>query len=145
MGMQPMRSTKVTKGIFDAAKLLMENGANNTEVSKYLKVSTDVVAMCRKAETYEEYQALMYQYSQEMRKRQAAIKAKEQAKAEPPQTTSKPEEINRVVTVQLSHYVMTEIQKQNELLTGISNKLAFIIDELCGVKTGGNADAEPDN
>ena len=40
---------------------------------------------------------------------------------------------------------MTEIQKQNELLTGISKKLAFIIDELCGVKTGGNADAEQDN
>ena len=139
---KPFGSKKITPGIFSAAKLLMENGANNTEVSKYLKVSMDVVAMFRKAETYEEYQALMYQYSQEMRKRQAAIKAKEQTKetAEPTQTTCKPEEINRVVTVQLSHYVMTEIQKQNELLTGISNKLAFIIDELCGVKTNAEQD-----
>lgn len=137
---KPMGSTKITPGIFSAAKLLIENGANNTEVSKYLKVSTDVVAMFRKAETYEEYQALMYQYSQEMRKRQAAIKAKEQAKAEPPQTTCKPEEINHVVTVQLSHYVMSELQKQNELLTVISNKLAFIVDELCGVKTNAKQD-----
>ena len=141
---KPFGSTKITPGIFSAAKLLIENGANNTEVSKYLKVSMDVVAMFRKAETYEEYQSLMYQYSQEMRKRQAAIKAKEQekeqAKAEPPQTTCKPEEINRVVTVQLSHYVMSELQKQNELLTGISNKLAFIIDELCGVKTNAKQD-----
>ena len=138
---KPFGSTKITPGIFSAAKLLIGNGANNTEVSKYLKVSMDVVAMFRKAETYEEYQALMYQYSQEMRKRQAAIKAKEQTKEEPAKAECKPDEINRVVTVQLSHYVMQELQKQNELLTGISNKLAFIIDELCGVKTN----AEQDN
>lgn len=138
---KPFGSTKITPGIFSAAKLLIENGANNTEVSKYLKVSMDVVSMFRKAETYEEYQALMYQYSQEMRKRQAAIKAKEQTPAEPPKVECKPEEINRVVTVQLSHYVMTELQKQNELLTGISAKLAAIVEDLCGVKTN----AEQDN
>ena len=141
---KPFGSTKITPGIFSAAKLLIENGANNTEVSKYLKVSMNVVAMFRKVETYEEYQSIMYQYSQEMRKRQAAIKAKEQekeqTKAEPPQTTCKPEEINRVVTVQLSHYVMTELQKQNELLTGISNKLAFIVAELTGVKSNAEQD-----
>lgn len=140
---KPFGSIKITPGIFSAAKLLIENGANNTEVSKYLKISMDVVAMFRKAETYEEYQALMYQYSQEMRKRQAAIKAKEQekeqAKAEPPKTTCKPEEINRVVTVQLSHYVMQELQKQNELLTGISAKLAAIVEDLCGTGGKGNA------
>ena len=142
---KPFGSKKITPGIFSAAKLLIENGANNTEVSKYLKVSMDVVAMFRKAETYEEYQAIMYQYSQDMRKRQAAIKAKaqekEQAKAEPARVECKPEEINRVVTVQLSHYVMQELQKQNELLTGISNKLAFIVAELTGVKSN----AEQDN
>ena len=35
---KPFGSTKITPGIFSAAKLLIENGANNTEVSKYLKV-----------------------------------------------------------------------------------------------------------
>lgn len=132
-----MKSLKVTKGIFDAAKLLMGNGANNTEVAKYLKVSTDVVSFIRRAETYEEYQAIMYEYSQNMKKRAAAIKAKETPKEEPPQIV----EHRQTVTVQATWQMTQEMQKTNELLKQISNKLAFIVDELCGVKT----DAEPDN
>lgn len=140
------KSTKITKGIFDAAKLLIENGANNTEVAKYLKVSNDVVAMFRKSETYEEYQTLMYEYSQKMRKRAAAIKAKETPKEEPPQIvaqTTPPQivEHRQTVTVQATWQMTQEMQKTNELLKSISNKLAYIVDELCGVKS----DAKPDN
>ena len=147
MGAKPMQSLKITKGIFDAAKILLNGGATNAEVEKYLKVSKDVVTLFRRAETYEEYQAMMFEKSQRQKqqKRVAAMKANEEPKPETKTADVPAAEVNRVVTVQLSHYVMTEIQKQNELLTGISNKLAFIIDELCGVKTGGNADAEPDN
>lgn len=144
MGMIPMRSLKVTKGIFEAGKILINNGATNGEVEKYLKVSRDVVTMFRQAETYEEYQALMFEKSQKQ-KRVAAMKAKAETKQEVKPAEVPAAEVNRLVTVQLSHYVMQELQKQNELLTGISNKLAFIIDELCGVKTGGKTDAEPDN
>lgn len=140
------KSTKITKGIFDAAKLLIENGANNTEVAKYLKVSNDVVAMFRKSETYEEYQTLMYEYSQKMRKRAAAIKANETPKEEPPQIVAQtpPPQIvehRQTVTVQATWQMTQEMQKTNELLRQISNKLAYIVDELCGVKT----DAKPDN
>ena len=146
MGMIPMKSLKVTKALFEAGKILINGGATNGEVEKFLKVSRDVVTMFRQAETYEEYQALMWEKSQKNKQKQvAAMKAKEEQKQETKTVDVPAAEVNRVVTVQLSHYVMTEIQKQNELLTGISNKLAFIIDELCGVKTGVNADAEPDN
>ena len=140
---QAKKSVKITKGIFDAAKLLIENGANNTEVAKYLKVSMDVVAMFRKSETYEEYQTLMYEYSFNMRKRAAAIKAKEQEnkqeKKEEPETNKNPQEvikeIRQTVTIQATHYMEEQIRKTNELLTIISNKLAAIIDDLYG--TGG--------
>lgn len=138
------KSVKITKGIFDAAKLLMENGANNTEVSKYLKVSMDVVSMFRKSETYEDYQTAMFEYSQKMRKRAAAIKAKETPKEEPPQIVAPPPQIvehRQTVTVQATWQMTQEMQKTNELLRQISNKLAYIVDELCGVKT----DAKPDN
>ena len=133
MSAKAKNSIKVTKSLFDAAKILMENGANNVEVSKYLKISKEPVAMIRKAETYEEYQQLMYEYSLNGRRRAAAIKAKEQeAKAEPktenPQEVVK--EVRQTVTIQATHYMMQELQKTNELLTGISAKLAFIVDEL---------------
>lgn len=38
-----------------------------------------------------------------------------------------------VVRVEATHYMMQELQRTNELLALISNKLAFIVDELCGV------------
>ena len=136
------KSLKVTKGIYDAAKLLIENGANNTEVAKYLKVSTDVVSFIRRSETYEEYQTIMYEYSLKMRQRAAAIKAKEEPKEEPkPETPPQIVEHRQTVTVQATWQMTQEMQKTNELLKQISNKLAYIVDELCGVK----ADAKPDH
>lgn len=130
------KSVKITKGIFDAAKLLIENGANNTEVARYLKVSSDVVAMFRKSETYEEYQTIMYEYSQNMRKRAAASKAKEkeQEKTAEPTKTEEPKSPT-VIKVEANHYMMEEMKKTNELLKGISAKLAFIVEELTGVKS----------
>lgn len=142
-------SLKVTKGVFEAAKLLLENGATNGEIAKYLKISTDVVTFIRKAETYEEYQTIMYEYSLKQRQREAArvaaIKAKETPKEEPPQivpqTTPQIVEHRQTVTVQATWQMTQEMQKTNELLRLISNKLAYIVDELCGVKT----DAKPDH
>ena len=136
---KPMSSTKITKGIFDAAKILIENGANNTEVSKYLKVSADVVAMIRKSETYEEYQHFMYEYSQKLKNRAAAIKVKEPAKEEPKTPEEVIKEIRSTITIQATHYMEEQLKKTNELLTGISAKLAAIIDDLYG--TGGKPNA----
>lgn len=134
-----MNSTKITKGIFDAAKILFENGANNTEVAKYLKVSADVASMIRKSETYEEYQTLMYEYSQKLKNRAAAIKAKEPAKEEPKTPEEVIKEIRSTVTIQATHYMEEQLRKTNELLAGISAKLAAIIDDLYG--TGGKPNA----
>lgn len=38
------------------------------------------------------------------------------------------------VTIQATHYMHELLKEQNDLLKGISAKLAFIVDELCGVK-----------
>ena len=120
----------------DAVKLLIENGANNTEVSKYLKVSADVVSMIRKSETYEEYQNFMYEYLQKLKNR--AIKAKgTETKTDKPEEVIK--EIRQTVTIQATHYMEEQLKKTNELLTGISAKLAAIIDDLYG--TGGRPNA----
>ena len=34
------------------------------------------------------------------------------------------------VTIQATHYMMEELRRTNELLTLISNKLAFVVDQL---------------
>ena len=39
------------------------------------------------------------------------------------------------VTIVANHYMAEEMKKQTELLELISRKLAFIVDELTGVKT----------
>lgn len=38
------------------------------------------------------------------------------------------------IVVQANHYMMEELKKQTETLKLISNKLAFIVDELTGTK-----------
>ena len=46
-------------------------------------------------------------------------------------------EHHQTVTIQATHYMMEEMKKTNELLTLLNAKLAFIVEELAGCKTGG--------
>ena len=50
------------------------------------------------------------------------------------QTPAAPQVMNpTVIRLEATHYMMEEMKRTNELLTCISAKLAFIVDELCGV------------
>lgn len=74
----------------------------------------------------------------------AAIKAKEEKEKEvakevnavPASEPIKEEPVTQVVehrqsiTLMANHYLMEEVKKQTQLLTIISNKLAFVVDEL---------------
>ena len=134
--------TKVTESLFNAVKILIENGATSAECAKYMKISTATVSVIRNSETYEEYKHNMHLISGSERKRKqkqaAAIAAK--AKADAQKTEIEPQaapaENKQTIVVQASHYMLEEQKRTNELLTLISNKLAFIIDELTGTKTG---------
>ena len=151
------QSLKITRGIFDAAKILIGNGATNGEVEKYLKISRDVVTMFRQSETYEDYQALMFERSQRQ-KRVAAMKAKEnklekaketaaQVGAVPAVKLVEPQVVEHRQTVQITatHYMTEELREIKEILKSISGKLAVIVTDLYGVKVGGDADAKPDH
>ena len=142
-------SKKVTKGIFDAVKLLLGNGATYSEISKYMKISTYLVTIINRSETYEEYLDNCYEISckkNEARKaariaaKKAAEKAAEKAKALEKKEEPEQEESTHVVehkqtvVVQATWAMTQEMQKTNKLLECISNKLAFIVDELCGTK-----------
>ena len=151
--------TKVTETLFDAVKLLIKGGAKNAECAKYMNISTATVSVIRNSETYLEYKQNMHAISGSERKRKqkqaAAIAAKAKAEAEAQEQAkqaqeqakkqeetpqempqSKTVEHKYNVTIQATHYMEEQQKRTNELLTIISNKLAFIVDELTGVRTG---------
>ena len=132
-------NVKITATVFDAVKVLLKGGATVTQCAEYMKISHSAVSLIKKSETYEEYKQNCYMTSASYRKKMAAIHAKEAEKketapaAEPEKKEEPPVQVvehRQTITVQATHYMLTEQQKTNELLTLISNKLAFIVDEL---------------
>lgn len=131
--------SKVTQGIFDAVKICLKSGNSVAETARFMKLSQDVVRMMRDAETLDEYRAIMAAKSlhNKQNRQIAAIKAKQAEKpAQPVQQvmplTEVPNELRYNVQVQATRYMEEQIRKQTELLTIISNKLAYIVDELTG-------------
>lgn len=142
------KGVKVTESKWKAIKILLESGATYNEIKEMIMVSNTVISFAKKSETYEEFRHKLYLTSGAYRKRMAAeaktklgkeikaqevanevkaVRASELIKEEPEE---KVVEHQHNVTLVANNYLMEEIKKQNELLTLISNKLAFIVDEL---------------
>lgn len=129
-------AVKVTQKIFDAVKILFDNGATYKEVAEFFNFSLSTANSIKVSETYEDYKHTSIVRSGRVR----AIKAKEKAKEEEKkqeeqrkqeeQKKSEPKPDETRGTVQIPFYITQEIKKQNELLTQISNKLAFIVEQL---------------
>ena len=129
---------RITESKYKAVKTLLKGGASIREVTEYLQISEPVVRGIKKSETYEEY--VNVRTARELERKQiAAIKAKEkdaktatETKSEERKETAPAQivEHKQTITIQATHYMMQEMQKTNELLTVLSNKLAFIVDEL---------------
>lgn len=118
---------KITTGIFAAIKRLQADGATTKEVEEYFNLSNSTICRVFRSETYEEY-------IDETAARASAMRANF-AKKNDPVPQPQQEVIHKheqSVTVIANHYMAEQLQKQTELLTLISNKLAFIVDELCG-------------
>lgn len=140
--------TKVTLNVFIAVKTLLENGATLKECAKYMKISLTTVKNIKASENYDEYRAILAAMADKQRERYKKEHQKKEpapapGKAPEPKTPEKTEpqvqvvEHKQTVTVQATWQMMQEMQKTNKLLEGISNKLAFIVDELCGIGSKG--------
>lgn len=126
---------KVTPSVFNCIKTLLAGGASHKECADYMKLSTITVGRINRAETYEDY-------------KQSVIMAKlhsgkpvsvpvpepttEPEKEQKPEKMPEPETVERkqTIVIQATHYMMEEQKKTNELLTLISNKLSFIVEQL---------------
>lgn len=139
---------KITLNVFIAIKTLLENGATLKECAKYMKISYATAKYIKAAENYDEYKAILASMAEKQRARyknehQKKEPAPAPEKALEPKAPEKTEpqvqviEHKQTVTVQATWQMMQEMQKTNKLLEGISNKLAFIVDELCGIGSKG--------
>jgi DeoR/GlpR family transcriptional regulator of sugar metabolism len=132
------RNPKLTESTYKAVKIMLNGGATIDEVVEYLKLSSSTVRRIRATQNYEEYaeerRAKAYMQSKAIaaRKAEAAKKAEEtkQEELKPAEAPAQVVEHRQSVTVIANHYMAEQLQKQTELLTLISNKLAFIIDQL---------------
>lgn len=141
---------KLTEGQFKAIKTLLRGGASQKEAAEYMQVSPNTAFWVAKAETFEEYQHIKAEKQLSKKKQVAAMKAKQEAAQKvaaevgampavmlAQQTPAAPQVIEhrQTVTVQATWAMTQEMQKTNKLLELISNKLAFVVDELCGTPT----------
>ena len=127
---------KLTAGQFKGIKTLLRGGATQKEAAEYMQVSANTAYMVAKAETFEEYQHMNAERHLE-RKQVAAIKAKETEKTAAQETPEQPAapqvvEYRQNVTIQATHYMMQKLEETNNLLKIISNKLAYIVEDLYG-------------
>ena len=128
---------KITKGVFDAVKILLQGGASVKEISKYLGISDSTIYVIRDSEKYEEYEQFV---AEKCAKRNAAraIKRREEKAAQPvEQPDIKQEEHvkeskspSAFASVYQVNRLIEEMTKQNEHLKNISNKLAYIVEQL---------------
>lgn len=114
-----MAKSKVTEQMFTAVKRLTQGGATIQECGSILGISHATVSRIRASKTFEDF---------------TQIHKKEPA-PEKHMADKNPAASNYQI------YQITQLLKeQNETLKLISSKVAFIVDELCGVKPNAEQD-----
>lgn len=110
-----MNGNPITKEEFDRIKTLLTSGVPAKMVSDLFKRGEFTISIINQSVDFAAYQ-----------KRRKAYNTK---KSEKPQTVAA-EPTPQTVKVVAERFLIEEVKKQTELLTTISAKLAFIVDEL---------------
>ena len=120
---------KMTESKYTAIKILLNGGATVKEAAEYMQVSTAVVYGVKNTADFAEY----CQNSAERdarRKQNAAIRIKEQEKAKEAATEPARQPGTAMTSTYQMNRVYEALKAQNELLKLISEKLAFIVEQL---------------
>lgn len=118
---------RITENIYNAVKMILKGGATAQETADAMGISTNSVYRINKSGTYSEYVNLAYMNGSA--RYRATTKEETEQKAEPIAEPMKQQggtlsagyQINRIYEL---------LKQQNEILTLLSNKVAFIVDEL---------------
>lgn len=144
---------KIDQRMFDCIKILLASGQTAAQIEEYLGVAPCTTYRIKQCENLQEYKNMMAAMSAKRTAKRAKAKEADLAtemhgpviaqpvlsavtdsgKATPVQQVV---EHRQSVTVQTSYYVTQKLDTMIDLLKTISAKLAFIVDELIGVKPG---------
>lgn len=117
-------ATKIDARIYRGVKRLQECGTPAAEAAEYMMITPPQAGMIYKSESFEDFTSTVYLGIQKAR--EAKSKKNDDKKVE----ECKPQEVRHTVEIQATHFMMEEMRKQTKLLELISNKMAFIVDEL---------------
>lgn len=123
---------KVTPQIFNTVKTLLNSSVPVSQICDMLKLSSGVVYWIKGSDDLQAYKRkVLEQKARSNEKKQWKEAKKEEL---PPEPAPQVVEHRQTVTIQATNYMMEEMRKTNELLTVISNKLAYIVEDLYGSK-----------
>ena len=118
----------IDEATYNVVRKLREDRVTAKEIARVIPISISTIGRIKASENYEEYKtaASVAAYSVK------SMKAKEEKKQEEqkPQTVAAAEPILPTIRVVAEGFMMEEMKKQTELLKGISEKLAFIVEQL---------------
>lgn len=138
-----MERNVVDYKMFMCVKALLRSGETQKVIADYMQLGEATVGRINRAEDWDDYQN---------RKREAAFFARQKTQKKPAQAPAPaPQPVPQVfspvptpepqpqvvehrtnVTLQTTHYVSQKMDELIKLMTGISAKLAFVVDELTG-------------
>lgn len=118
--------TKVTETTFKAVKTLIQGGASTKECAEYMKLGYSTICRINSAENWEEYKQILAAMGAKIK----SIKGKAETEPEQkPEPKPEPKPVNVSSSYQMNR-IIDLLKAQNETLVLLSNKLAFIVDEL---------------
>lgn len=131
---------KIDQRMFDCIKILLASGQTAAQIYEYLGVAPTTIYRIKQCENLQEYKNMMAAMA--VKKANKKDKAAKEPEVVPVPTaqeaTAKPAtqvaEHRQSVTVNASYYVTQKLDTMIDLLKNISAKLAFVVDELTGVK-----------
>ena len=109
---------KLSETKFKVIKMYQQSGASVAETAKSLEISESTVAAAYDSNSVDETQKKQMDY---MRSNNPKHNQASEANRQPIQT---------VVKIEATHYMMEELKQMNKHLELISNKMAFIVEEL---------------
>lgn len=115
---------KINEKIFRAVKQLTEGGATIQECADYFMVSHATVSRIRSAQTYEEYRHMVQIACLENKKRNT------QKKEEKPEIKDEKQPGGTLSANYQMNRLYEQMKAQTELLKLISEKMAFIVEQL---------------
>lgn len=127
---------KITNQMFQVVKTLSKGGATVKEISEYLKLGTSTITRIRAAETYEEYKQICAASAINAKKKAEKVASEaepQDVQATEPAPAPKPSASDYYKDVRVYAELArhgAELRQLNETMKLISNKLAFIVDQL---------------